>query len=231
METDQSCPLCKTSRSKVIFRRGNYSVIECVGCSFARLNKVIAPEGAKKFYSESYFDDKRNSAYFADAKRKLQFVKNFVQPPAFLLDFGCGLGHFLKISKDVGFDVVGYDVSDYAVSFVKETYSVKAYSEPLEKVPSFKNAFDVAASWDVIEHVPNFMKMLKILRRTLKRGGFLFLTTPNSKALEARLSGKHWYGYTKIPEHVNFFSPSNNIRADSVMKQRIKCFAPLSKKV
>jgi 2-polyprenyl-3-methyl-5-hydroxy-6-metoxy-1,4-benzoquinol methylase len=206
---DKICPLCRTSKSKTIFKRGDYSVTECANCSLGRLNKIPTPKEVRKLYSKNYFNDKRSKAFFAGAKRNVQLVRRFIQPPASLLDFGCGLGHFPKILKEAGFEVAGYDLSNYAASFVKKTYNIETYTGSLEKISSLKEAFDGVTIWDVIEHVPNFMKTLKTIRHVLKKDGLLFLTTPNSKSLEARLSGRYWYGYTKIPEHINFFSPKS----------------------
>ena len=47
------------------------------------------------------------------------------------------------------------------------------------------------------------------MAKWLKKGGLIFITTPNIESWDARLLGRYWYGFKKIPEHVNYFSPES----------------------
>jgi SAM-dependent methyltransferase len=54
---------------------------------------------------------------------------------------------------------------------------------PNEPLPYPSGRFDLVASMDVIEHVPNPTRWLTEIFRVLKSGGLLFLTTPNYASL------------------------------------------------
>lgn len=206
---NKTCPLCGPTQTRTIFTKGKYSVQQCSCCSLARLDKIPSLKELKKLYTKDYFRDKKTRAYLIDAQKRLKLITQFIQSPAFLLDYGCGLGYFLKAAREAGFKVAGCDLSGYAAAWVEKTYGIKTYSNSLKKISSFKERLDAVTCWDVIEHVPNFMEMLKTIRRILKKKGWLFLTTPNLHSLEARLLGGYWYGYKKIPEHLYFFSPQS----------------------
>ena len=54
--------------------------------------------------------------------------------------------------------------------------------------------FDVAVMWDVIEHLIRPVVALKELRRVLKPGGYLFVSTDDANHWLPRLLGRHWWG-------------------------------------
>jgi SAM-dependent methyltransferase len=67
-------------------------------------------------------------------------------------------------------------------------------------------------SWDVLEHLADPLAALERLRRLLRPGGRLFLSTPDAGSLTARLMGRRWH-YLDPVQHITVFSRDNLRRA------------------
>lgn len=96
-----------------------------------------------------------------------------------ILDVGCGDGSFIIKFKEVC-EVFGVDVSEKAVCKAREA-GVDAYRLDVssEKLPFEDQYFDIVYMGDIIEHLVNPDFAIKEVRRALKPGGFLVLSTPN----------------------------------------------------
>ena len=104
-----------------------------------------------------------------------------------ILDLGCGSGWLTAVLAQFG-PTVGVDLSDHAVREASKRYPwVRFYATNIMewKEPLQLGEFDVVVSQEVIEHVPNQVKYLKIASDFLKGGGFLLLTTPNARTMAA----------------------------------------------
>jgi len=113
-----------------------------------------------------------------------QLIASFVRDKK-VLDAGCGCGLGSWIWFQNGAKLVrAYDNSREVLDFAKKNYkSPILIFEKLDfnkqKFP-FKEFFDIACSLDVIEHLRNYQFYLKNIFLSLKKGGILFLTTPNA---------------------------------------------------
>jgi SAM-dependent methyltransferase len=65
------------------------------------------------------------------------------------------------------------------------------------------SAFDVVASFHVVEHVSSPVRFVEELARRLKPGGLLVIETPDIGSAPFRLFGTRWRQF--IPEHLYFF--------------------------
>lgn len=101
------------------------------------------------------------------------------------MDFGCGSGYGTIILADEAAHVVGADASPRAIEFCSEHHAKPNLEfkkiTPNQRLPFDDGAFDVISSFQVIEHVPDVPPYLAELKRVLKPGGKLLITTPNRK--------------------------------------------------
>ena len=132
-----------------------------------------------------------------------------------ILDVGCALGYFLRLCDDIGCDTYGLDISEYAISHAKKQTKAKLYIHDVNKgLPMFPNdMFDLVILFDIIEHLDSPLLSLRHIRRTLKIGGKLIITTPNLNAIDRILrrilrKEETWYGFADAT-HVNLFTPSS----------------------
>ena len=121
-----------------------------------------------------------------------------------LLDIGCADGVFIQQARHAGIEAEGIDISQVAVEKALQL-GVPAYCRDIfDHNPEYK--YETITGFDVLEHVLDPIKFLDSLKRLLKLGGVLVLTTPNRLSLFRMLMGKRWYFY--IPEeHLYYFDP------------------------
>lgn len=92
-----------------------------------------------------------------------------------VLDIGTGNGKIISlISKSCG-EAISVDLLDERVA--KDGYDFKIVKN--EKLPFEDNSFDVVITNHVIEHVPNQKLHMEEITRVLKKGGVVYLATPN----------------------------------------------------
>ena len=98
-----------------------------------------------------------------------------------VLDFGCGNGNYTVLFSGRGNEVEGADIADLRYKRYKNKFLFSKYNG--KKLPYQKDYFDVVTSFDVIEHVDADANYIKEAKRVLKKGGILFLATPNRTRL------------------------------------------------
>jgi SAM-dependent methyltransferase len=97
-----------------------------------------------------------------------------------VLDLGAGDGAFAAELRGVGCDVVAVDVADEALRRARERVPgidarLAAEGGPL---PLDEDAVDVVWAGEVLEHVADVVGLLAEVRRVLRWGGTLLVTTP-----------------------------------------------------
>jgi SAM-dependent methyltransferase len=99
--------------------------------------------------------------------------------------------------------------SEWAADYARRELGSEVLTGTLESIRFPDQAFDVVTLWEVIEHLSDPMITLQEIRRILRPGGQLVLSTPDAGSLAARVSGRRWLGWRKVPEHLYFFDRSN----------------------
>lgn len=209
----KSCILCLGSESTTVFNENNIAIVKCSNCShvYSSFEQTEHYEGYWDGGEDSYdldWWDKAHRAIYAD------FISHYIlHEKGSLLDVGCGLGYFVKAVLDAkpSWEVIGYEISEKAVSFARKQNQLTEIHSGLVQDSSLpKNHFDIITLWDVIEHIPKPHFLLEYLFSLLKPGGVLFLQTPNfpiqlAKAkIKVLIKGMKPDGhYLEAKDHVN----------------------------
>jgi 2-polyprenyl-3-methyl-5-hydroxy-6-metoxy-1,4-benzoquinol methylase len=130
------------------------------------------------------------------------------------LDAGCGYGGASLALYELGFDVVGIDVSSFALKIAKTNARARKSNIVLIvadicNMPITKK-FDIIVCYEVLEHLPNPNSALQALYNLLNEDGIFIATTPNLESylrhlpLYTKIFGDCWFGdFT----HINLKTP------------------------
>lgn len=117
------------------------------------------------------------------------------------LDYGCGVGGLVDylrgqgIARARGFEQ-GWSVGRLAERGVPVV--------TVDDEQHHAGSFDVVSAIEVIEHAVDPVAELRRMRRFLRPGGLLFLTTGNARPYRNRLPA---WGYVRPEIHVSYFEP------------------------
>ena len=145
-----------------------------------------------------------------ERKALLQAVLSDLPKAATMLDAGCGRGTFTAFLHNLGFRMIGIDISRAAIAFARQQYpKVQFAVASLEGQFPFRDE-NFTAVWctEVLEHLFDVRATLAELNRVLRPGGKLVLTTPYHGFIKNLLIvflsfDRH---YDPYGEHIRFFS-------------------------
>jgi len=128
--------------------------------------------------------------------------------PGRLLDIGSGVGSYLSLVKDLGWEAVGVGPNVRAGQYARSNYGVRIESGSFEEFTYPEKSFDVITMWHSLEHFTDPRHIIDKAKVLLKPGGVLMLGLPNHSSLDRRFFGDCWNGY-EIPLHLYHFSPKS----------------------
>jgi len=96
------------------------------------------------------------------------------------LDVGCGSGNLTRHLVDLRVNTVSADVSENFLKMVERRFSstglcktLKLSGKDLANIED--HAFDIAAAYAVLHHVPDYLHLVREMCRVLKPGGVIYL--------------------------------------------------------
>jgi ubiquinone/menaquinone biosynthesis C-methylase UbiE len=125
-----------------------------------------------------------------------------------VLDLGCGAGRFVAALRDAGADPVGVDLADGAIERARRNVPGADFRPMTDTIPLEDSSIDLVWCSEVLEHVPDTARVLSEVRRVLKTGGRLLVTTPSHdlprRALIAMLRWEPHFD--PLGQHVRFYT-------------------------
>ncbi|MGB9023582.1 MAG: class I SAM-dependent methyltransferase [Candidatus Bathyarchaeia archaeon] len=200
------CPLCGSAELRTV----SDPIVRCLGCGL----EFTITDGfdARQAYGESYFKGTIYRDYVQEKavrtrlfKEKLKLLDKYLPSHGRLLDVGCAAGFFLKLASDLGYDCFGVDVSEYATRYARETMNLRVFNGTVADAHFPDAFFDLITMWDVLEHISDFLAVLRECHRILRKDGILVVETLNTDSLLARLLGHKWPLYAP-KYHLSYFN-------------------------
>ena len=96
-----------------------------------------------------------------------------------ILDVGCGGGFVAKALTNLGYDIVGIDLSAAAVGAATAANAGHFAVARGELLPFASNSFDTVVCSEVLEHVDSPAMVLTEIARVLQPGGSFLFSLPN----------------------------------------------------
>lgn len=122
-----------------------------------------------------------------------------------LLDVGCGIGYFLEVATKRGWEVYGTEYTEDAINICKSK-GINVQKGKLQPQNYQIEQFDVITSFEVIEHINNPIEEITNFYKILRKGGLVYLTTPNFNSI-SRYYLKSNYNIITYPEHLTYYTP------------------------
>jgi len=134
-----------------------------------------------------------------------------------ILDIGTGTGEYLDIFKDLKANCIGIDsINNFKIKKNKNFKLIKVdLFQYLRKAP--KNHFDYIFCFEVIEHLEEKDEIFKLIKKTLKDKGILFMSTinqnPVSKLFAIKLAEDILKILPKKTHEYNLLLPINKLES------------------
>lgn len=143
------------------------------------MNKV----GRILFTGERMIPDiNRGAAFYYEHVNRYQFASQFVRNKS-VLDLACGTGYGSHIISSSGATrVVGLDISRETISYANKKY--KTPNTRFQVADALKTglpdkSMDIVVCLEFIEHITAQDRLIGEIKRVLKQGGILIISTPN----------------------------------------------------
>jgi SAM-dependent methyltransferase len=212
------CPTEVVGISKGKYIRRDFELRRCSSCRFAFI--ANPHENLEEIYGPDYYAGKGADPlvdYDFELLHPQTTIRQYewrgierlildcvpVNPSTRWLDFGCGTGGLVRhCHSRLKCQMFGYDTGDVHGS-------LKALGERLltdKDLEKCKGSFDVITAIEVLEHVPDPLSSLRLIRSLLKPGGLFWYTTGNAQPFANNILDWRYL----IPEiHISLFEPSS----------------------
>lgn len=195
LSMERDCPICggrptgPTFPYATRFNAAYFGYLKCGKCKSVFVDPVPDAQTFALMYAKSAYHDRYyDGGDGVDYSESVRLLRQYLKPGSTVLDYGCGVGSFLKACGMQGLVAFGVEFDGEAALFAAtnancEVLTVEAFSKFTKT-----SSFDAIHMGDVLEHIADPAGALSRLLEYLKPGGVLFLEGP----LEANPSPVFW---------------------------------------
>lgn len=214
------CPICKESRYTPLYiqRFGggiSHRIVSCSACGFVYVKEVpTAREYAKHYSEESIYEFTRDEDIH---EASYALLSSHIKKTDRILDIGCSTGNLLGLFRNNGYTrLLGIDPSPNCKLYARREFGVAVETATLESF-RLKQRFDLIILSNVLEHLPDVQKSIRIIGSMLSDKGMVYVAVPDVH---------NFYRHVKEPfyefslEHINFFS-------DKTLQYAMSGFTPV----
>ena len=224
--TRENCPSCESKDSQPFldvqdFRYSShvFPIHACKACGLHYTKWLPSASEIGAFYKSESYDSHRldNNSLISrlyrfvrkiNIRNKVSWVRRYVKSGT-VVDYGCGLGHFLGALIDAGYQARGFEIDEDVRVLAKSELGLSL--EPLESFSDLSDAsVDVITMWHVLEHVYDLKKDFEVVVSKIKSGGTLMIAVPNFRSYDGQYYAKYWEAYD-VPRHLYHFDKESLI--------------------
>jgi 2-polyprenyl-3-methyl-5-hydroxy-6-metoxy-1,4-benzoquinol methylase len=144
-----------------------------------------------------YQDLQKNDWYYMDWKWEHEKTMDLLSKDDSILEIGSGDGNFVKTLYEKGFQITGLELNSSTVEKANRS-GYKILNQTIQDhAKKNLNTYDVVCSFQVMEHIPNILEVLKASIDSMKVGGKLFIGVPNDDSF----LGKDEMNILNMPPH------------------------------
>ena len=173
----------------------NYGVLnpirkwnKCNDCGLVYAHNIPSSSALSdyyKFHSEALINKGVNAAisqvgnierYITYSNNRLDKIESLISKKGKLLDIGAGIGTFVKVARDRGWDVYGIESSQNDYKYAKEYWDIDLIDIDFSDFSS-NQSYDIITMFEVIEHFVRPWDALEKCSKLLSNGGILLVAT------------------------------------------------------
>jgi 2-polyprenyl-3-methyl-5-hydroxy-6-metoxy-1,4-benzoquinol methylase len=218
-----ACPVCGSTTINPLLTIKDHSVSkeefviwQCSNCSLRFTQDIPDEASIGKYYQSSDYISHSNTSKGL-INKLYQSVRNYtLNQKAVLiigqtvkqgriLDLGAGIGAFLDMMKQKGWEVIGIEPDEGARQQAKKLFDIDLKeTDSLDQLS--ESSFDAITLWHVLEHVHQLHAYVERLKLLLKPNGKIFIAVPNYESLDGSIYKSYWAAYD-VPRHLYHFTP------------------------
>lgn len=205
-----------------------FQKVEMNKYGFYNLRNIPSKQELGEFYSLRYYQQEDTISYSSNyTQRELEYINNELHKKNIILqkllindnrksmlDIGGGEGWALKYFQEIGWDVLGLDYSRYGCErHNPDMLGKMIFGDMEESLYNLKNEnmeFNFILLDNVLEHVIDPFKIIKMSNELLSREGVLVVEVPNDFSIvQNNLFNKGYIDYPfwiAEPDHISYFN-------------------------
>ena len=188
-------------------RRRDIFVFRCSDCGLIMADVEYRPQiyERESYYSMKFKSKEDIDKYWGFRWRHVLNTARRTVPMRSVLDVGAGNGYFVYVaSSEFHMEATGLEISQAEIEFASRQLGVRLISQMLHEHD--RRDYSAVSLFNVLEHVPDPLSLLRQARDHLAPGGVVLVTTPNPSCLRARAKGLKNWGMIDPPHHMNLFT-------------------------
>lgn len=194
-----ACPVCESSESRVVAvvdRQGlDVDTVACLQCPTLYSQERFTEESLGVFYSDFYRNlsggmNSPDNDWFDQQTKNGRRIFTLLHENKLLpnlgsslrvLEIGAGAGGALVPFKEAGHSVLGIDFDEKFLDFGRSK-GLSLQRGGIQDLDGLKT-FDVVLLKDVLEHLPDPLQALRMIRESLSEKGIAYIQVPGLQAL------------------------------------------------
>ena len=203
MKSHSFCLICNSDRLKDLETYKSSFLCKCQSCGFIFSKRIPSEQELIEHYMGYGRNDYLSPVTIKRYNELLDQFEKYRKTNR-ILDVGCGIGYFLEEAKKRGWEVFGTEYTDLAVNICRGK-GISMNQGVLNPNGYSPESFDIITSFEVIEHINNPLEELTSFHKLLRKGGGVYVTTPNFNSL-LRYRLKDTYDIICYPEHLSYYT-------------------------
>lgn len=204
MSLHSHCLVCNSTYIKPLEAFKATHMVKCSACGFVFAQKIPTEQELIDYYDGYGRNDYLSPITIKRYHELLDEMEKYRKTNR-ILDVGCGIGYFLEVAKERGWEVYGTEYTDRAIEICAGKGIIMQQGK-LDPSKFEAESFDIITSFEVLEHINNPIEEINNFYQLLRKGGLVYLTTPNFNSL-LRYRLKERYDVITYPEHLSYYTP------------------------